>query len=121
MKAIATTAVIEIKDSPSDWIDISSLVTGWDFSARVGELWEIDLHLRYDRNHVWIENSGGYADGKRVPINDVIIISGVNLSDHISSYSVVSSVGEVEKVILRLQCDADVLRINGVHPWVPNV
>ncbi|OII61161.1 hypothetical protein BJP40_06440 [Streptomyces sp. CC53] len=139
-KCAVNNSQIAIKATGStEWTDISDHCTRWSIDARVGEIYECRLTLfdgsiiQIDKRHNGLNDqpirvdAGGESVTRvtrkhnphslRLATNDVISVAGHDLSDHISGYSQHVRAGELDTVELVIQCDDDVLRINGVHPW----
>lgn len=109
---VSSIRVLVRENTDSIWTDISDIVTGYSHTPRIGELETVDLEL-IDRYDLHIRRLGSVArSGCRVPSKDVITVRGVNISDHVSSYSHFSVVGELDAVIIRYQCNPDTLQFS---------
>jgi hypothetical protein len=56
-------------------------------------------------------------DSARVATNDTILINGTDISSWITGYDRKVSVGRLDSVLLYIQCDREILSINGGYPW----
>lgn len=123
-KCVARDFKIELKDGKSEeWQDISHHVIGWRMDVKLGDLYRCQLTL-VDTEIVQIEATPGQGQahsvrwpGMRKATNDKIIVAGEDISAWIDGYQHVTQVGEFDEVVLSVQCDSNVLRINGCHPW----
>ena len=93
-------------------VDVSDHVTRWSIDARVGDLYVCRLHLI------------GHKDIVSFPYRDVTLVKGqfgvTDVSAWIASYWTRHYPDErSDTLVLNVQCDRNVLCINGTYPWEP--
>lgn len=115
-------------------VDVSDITTRWQVGAATGELYEAQIDLldlpsriktirppnsfnRPSKNPQTASGGAEVIHRLRVATDDTILVGGVDISKWITGYERVSSVGKADVVRLHVQCDTDVLSINGAHPW----
>lgn len=118
-KKVCRNLKVEVKGrGETEWNDISDMVSGFELRAKVGDLYLVDLALPFDRVGIKILIDGYLGDlRRRVAYRDRIFARGTELTKHVYSYRRETRVGETEMMVISLQADSDILRINGGHPW----
>lgn len=126
--------------------DISEFVVRWSVGAAIGDLYVAEIDLIDTRSVIVIEQdaqdnranilsgmdlesitgkqqyiAGAVRTGGRVPLADVIKVKGVDVSAWISGYDRLTRVCEADVIRLHVQCDSEVLSINGSTPWEEKV
>lgn len=119
-KQVCRNLKVEVKGrNETEWNDISGMVSGFELHAKVGNLYLVDLALPFDRVGIKILLENDLNDSRRrVAKRDRVFAGGTELSDHLYAYRRETRVGEIEMMVLSLQADSDILRINGGHPWM---
>jgi hypothetical protein len=99
-------------------VDLSESLAGWSVGARLGDLYVAEIDL-IDTPEIEIDQDsrGRAQNGVRVPISDQIRVMGVDISSWIFRYERHSNVGEPDIIRFFVQCDSEVLSINGTTPW----
>lgn len=114
--------------------DITDHVNRWAVIGEIGQLYEAEIDILDDPRVITIEQTESCVSvtrkpetavggckvahrGLRVAKDDVIQIKGEDISRWISRYDRISRVGNADTIRLYVQCDRDVLSINGTHPW----
>ena len=98
-------------------VDVSNRVVKWVLIGEVGDLYMCHLTLIDAPLLLTITPDPELSTRLRVARSDDVVVGGVNISAWITGYRRIVHVGEIDTVELHVQCDRDVLAINGGYPW----
>lgn len=100
-------------------VDVSERVSRWSVGAKIGSLYiaEIDIQDTPEIIAISQDSRGRNKHGLRIPISDQVKVGGVDISSWIYRYDRITRVDKADVIRLYVQCDRDVLSINGTHPW----